>query len=149
MGSGTGQAGSGDGAGSGSGGKAFGLDPGGAGEGKGGGTGRGGGGVASPGGQGGSGGGSQSGLADLLGAIRRQIERAKTYPDAARREGLQGTVDLRFRIAADGSVEVVEIVRSSGHPTLDEISIQTIHRAGPYPMLKGWIRIPLSYRLDR
>jgi protein TonB len=67
----------------------------------------------------------------------------------ARREGLQGTAELRFRIAADGSVEAVEILRSSGHQLLDEIALQTVRRAGPYPFYDGWLRIPLEYRLDR
>jgi periplasmic protein TonB len=93
--------------------------------------------------------GNGSGLADLLGAIRRRIEQAKVYPDTARREGMQGTVEVRFRIAGDGSVETVEVVRSSGHRLLDEESAQTVRRAGPFPVLAGWIRIPLSYRLDR
>lgn len=88
-------------------------------------------------------------MGDLLRDIRRQVEQAKTYPRSARREGIQGTVELRFRIAADGSVEAVEILRSSGSPILDEASRQTIRRAAPYPMVKDWIRIPLSYRLDR
>ena len=98
---------------------------------------------------GGGGGGSGDGVADLLRRIRRQIEQAKTYPDAARREGIQGTVELRFRIAADGSVEAVEVLRSSGSGILDEASQQTIRRAGPYPLVRGWIRLPLAYRLDR
>ena len=98
---------------------------------------------------GGGGGGSGDGVADLLRRIRRQIEQAKIYPEAARREGIQGTVELRFRIAADGSVEAVEVLRSSGSGILDEASQQTIRRAGPYPLVRGWIRLPLAYRLDR
>jgi TonB family protein len=58
-------------------------------------------------------------------------------------------VDLRFRIAAEGSVEAVQILRSSGSRILDEASEQTIRRAAPYPVVWGWIRLPLSYRLDR
>lgn len=104
-------------------------------------------GLASRSGAGGAGGGG--GLADLLRSIRRQIEQAKIYPDAARREGIQGTVELRFRIASDGSVEAVEILRSSGSPVLDDASQQTIRRAAPYPVVGGWLRLPLSYRLDR
>jgi len=104
-------------------------------------------GVASRGGGMGPGGGST--LAALLHVIRRQIEQAKTYPEAARRDGLQGTVNLRFRIAPDGSVEAMEILRSSGSHILDEASEQTIRRAAPYPPVSGWIRLPLSYRLDQ
>ncbi|MBI4572457.1 MAG: energy transducer TonB [candidate division NC10 bacterium] len=92
--------------------------------------------------------GDGGGVADLLRSIRRRIEQAKIYPDAARREGIQGTVELRFRIAADGSVEAMEILRSSGFPILDQASQQTIRRAAPYPPVRGWIRLPLSYHLD-
>jgi len=144
-----GYGGSGGDAGIGSGGRGLNAGPGGTGEGNGTAAGRGGGGVASLGSRGGGGGGNGSGLADHLGVIRRQIEQAKVYPDAARREGMQGTVELRFRIAGDGSVDAIEVVRSSGHRLLDEVSAQTVRRAGPYPVLAGWIRVPLSYSLDR
>jgi TonB family protein len=97
---------------------------------------------------GGTGSGAGATLAASLQVIRRQIEQAKRYPEAARRDGLQGTVSLRFRIAPDGSVEAMEILRSSGSRILDEASMQTIQRAAPYPPVAGWIRLPLSYRLD-
>ena len=98
---------------------------------------------ASKGGQGGD------RIGDLLRSIRHRIEQNKIYPDAARQEGIQGTVELRFRIAQDGSVEAIEILRSSGSNILDEASRQTLRRAAPYPVVRGWIRLPLSYRLDR
>ena len=147
-GSGTGLAGTGNGAAADSGGNGTGPGRGGAGEGGGAGAARGG--VASLGGAPGRG-GTGAGVADLLRAIRQKIEHehAKVYPETARREGIQGTVEVRFRIAGDGSVEAVEVVRSSGHRLLDETSTQTVRRAGPFPVLAGWIRIPLSYRLDR
>ena len=94
-------------------------------------------------------GGGGDGVAGLLGAIRRRIEQAKIYPDAARRAGMEGTVEVRFRIGREGNAEALEILRSSGHRELDEIAMQTIRRAGPYPAVSGRIRIPLSYRLDR
>jgi TonB family protein len=145
---GTGLAGTGDGAIADPGGNGTGPGRGGAGEGNGAGAARGG--AASLGGAGARG-GTGAGAADLLQVIRQKIERehARVYPETARRKGMEGTVEVRFRIAGDGSVEAVEVVRSSGHPLLDEISTQTVRRAGPYPVLAGWIRIPLSYRLDR
>jgi len=100
--------------------------------------------------RGGSGVGSVTRQGDqLLRAIRRQIERVWTYPDAARRDGLEGTVWLRFRIAADGSVQDVEVDRSSGHTLLDDAAISAVRRAGPYPPYGGPIRYPFTYRLDR
>ena len=85
----------------------------------------------------------------LLRTIGSQIARVWTYPDAARRDGLEGTVWLRFRIAADGSVESVEVDRSSGHALLDDAAMKAVRRAGPYPPYGGPIRYPFTYRLDR
>lgn len=96
--------------------------------------------------------GAGSGARDgeqLLRTIRSQIARVWTYPDAARRDGLEGTVWLRFRIAADGSVESVEVDRSSGHALLDDAAMKAVRRAGPYPPYGGPIRYPFTYRLDR
>ncbi|MCX5736574.1 MAG: energy transducer TonB [candidate division NC10 bacterium] len=147
-GSGTGLAGTGNGAAADSGGKGIGPGRGGAGEGNGTGVARGG--VASLGGAPGRGGTGAS-VADLWRVIRRKIEHehAKAYPETAHLEGIEGTVEVRFRIAGNGSVETVEVVRSSGFPVLDELSVQTIHRAGPYPVVADEIQISLSYRLDR
>jgi TonB family protein len=87
--------------------------------------------------------------AELLRVIRRQIERVWTYPDTARRDGLEGRVELRFRIGADGSAEAVEILKPSGHAVLDDDLVQTVRRAGPYPVYGGWVRLPFTYRLDQ
>lgn len=107
------------------------------------------GGTGGPGGGEGTGGSGGAGLSALLRSIRTRIEEARIYPEEARRDGIQGTVELRFRIASDGSVEAVEILRSSGSRLLDEASEQTIRRAAPYPVVPGWLRLPLSYRLDQ
>jgi protein TonB len=84
----------------------------------------------------------------VLRAIRRRIEEARAYPAAARTAGIEGTVEVRFRIGADGGVAALEIFRSSGSHVLDAASEATIRRAAPYPVVPGWIRLPLSYRLD-
>jgi len=129
--------GAGDGRGPGAGGNGFGS----IGNGAGGGNGTGGGNA-----RGGSASGSGRSAVDVREVIRRQIERAKVYPDAARRQGIQGTTDVRFRIGPDGMVSAVEIARSSGHALLDEASADAIRRAAPYPA-SGWIRITLTYRV--
>lgn len=50
--------------------------------------------------------------------LLRDSPRAR-YPDRARRLGLEGTVVLLLRVAADGAVMRVEVVTSSGHAILD------------------------------
>ena len=87
-------------------------------------------------------------VADLLAAVRRRIEAAKRYPDEARRDGIQGTVTVRFRLRVDGQVEAAEVARSSGSRMLDDASLDTIRRAAPFPPLKGWVQVPLAYTLN-
>ena len=43
----------------------------------------------------------------------------KTYPEAARRRGIEGEVVLRFTVDRSGRVLDVEVVRGAGSPTLD------------------------------
>lgn len=80
-------------------------------------------------------------------ALLQRIERAKRYPPQARRWGMEGTAEVQFRIAGDGSVEAVTVVKSSGFALLDRASVETIKRAAPLPAVMGTIRVPISYRL--
>jgi protein TonB len=86
-------------------------------------------------------------LGDLLARIRQRIEAAKRYPEDARRDGIQGTVSVRFRLRPDGQVERVEVIRSSGSRLLDEASLETIRRAAPFPPVRGWVQVPIAYTL--
>jgi len=79
--------------------------------------------------------------------LRDRIERAKQYPHEARRQGMEGTTEVEFQVAKDGSVKEVMVVRSSGFPILDQASMETIRRAAPLPVIPGTIRIAISYRL--
>jgi len=79
--------------------------------------------------------------------ILERIHRAKRYPSLARQWGMEGTAEVEFRIAGDGSVEDVTLVKSSGFPLLDRASVETIKQAAPLPVIPGTIRIPISYRL--
>ncbi len=60
------------------------------------------------------------------------------YPEAARREKLFGNLQLTVGIKSDGSIESVEINRSSGQRVLDEAAIRIVKLAGqngfaPFP----------------
>ncbi len=71
---------------------------------------------------------------------RLKIEQLENlnYPEAAKREKLYGTVQLTVGIKSDGSLESVEINRSSGNNILDEAAIRIAKLAGqngfaPFP----------------
>ncbi len=71
---------------------------------------------------------------------RLKVERIGNlnYPEAARRDKLYGNLQLTVGIRSDGSVESVEINRSSGKTVLDEAAIRIVNLAGqngfaPFP----------------
>lgn len=73
----------------------------------------------------------------------------KTYPEAARRHGEQGSVTLRFRVAVDGSVLDVALVTGSGSPVLDEAARMLLRDARlPPPRTEINRTVRLHYRLD-
>ncbi len=51
-----------------------------------------------------------------------------SYPRVSLRKGEQGTVLCRIHVAADGSVERLEIVESSGFARLDEAALAALRR---------------------
>jgi TonB family protein len=100
----------------------------------------------------GSGNGRGSAMAAYLGEVRRLLERAKRYPEEARRRAITGKVSLSFVIRLDGSVEGAEV---DGDPP-QELASAALELAGDVrlpPPPKGWdatvrVRINLSYQLD-
>jgi len=65
---------------------------------------------------------------------RGKIERVGNlnYPDEARRQKLYGTLQLTVSVRRDGSVESVEINRSSGFKLLDQAAIRIVELAAPF-----------------
>jgi protein TonB len=54
------------------------------------------------------------------------------YPEAARRQGIYGSLKLTVSIFADGRIEAVEVDRSSGSKILDTAAIKIVELAAPY-----------------
>jgi len=76
------------------------------------------------------------------------------YPTLAARQGWQGTVLLRVRVLSSGTVESVEVVRSSGKKVLDDAAIHTVERwvfapstRGTAP-IDGYATVPIEFKLD-
>ena len=72
---------------------------------------------------------------------RHKIERVGTlnYPEAARGR-LYGSLLLVVAIRADGSIERVEVQRSSGEPILDEAAKRIVQLAAPFAPFPSDIR---------
>ena len=65
---------------------------------------------------------------------RLKIERIGNlnYPEAARQQKLYGSLLLTVSIRADGSVENVEINRTSGSRILDAAAVRIVEMSGPF-----------------
>ena len=62
------------------------------------------------------------------------------YPEAARQQKIFGSLQLTVSIHADGSVESVEVSRSSGHRILDAAAQRIVKLATPFAPLPPDIR---------
>lgn len=62
------------------------------------------------------------------------------YPEQARRQQIYGKLQLSVSIKADGSVESIEVSRSSGQRILDAAAMRIVKLAAPYSPLPAEIR---------
>lgn len=73
---------------------------------------------------------------------RRQVERVgnANYPDAARREGLEGSLMLEVSLNSDGTIRNLVVRRKSSHPLLDEAALRILRLAAPFPPFTAEMR---------
>ena len=92
----------------------------------------------------GLGSGIDEGQDTTLTLIRSKIERAKRYPELAKRAGIAGNVLVSFHINNDGKAEDFLVKQTSGSKLLDDEAKATLERAAPYPIysepLEIWIK---------
>jgi len=72
--------------------------------------------------------------ATYMEAWRRKVERIGNlnYPEEAKRLGLYGSLILHVAVRADGSLDSVRVVRSSGQRVLDQAAVRIVELAAPY-----------------
>ena len=71
-----------------------------------------------------------------------------TYPEFARRKGMQGTVSVLFSVTEQGLVDVIELESSSGHFELDNFVLRTIARYEFLPNQAGRVRYKVPFVLE-
>lgn len=91
--------------------------------------------------------GSGIGDGNAIGQIREAIERAKIYPELARKRRLEGMVVTEFSINDKGLPENIRVTKSPGFTLLDSAARDTIIKAAPFPVVKGRIEVPINFIL--
>ena len=81
-------------------------------------------------------------FAAYMDAWRAKVERIgnMNYPAQAVRQGLSGNLLLDVAINADGTLNTVRVLRSSGHKVLDNAAVRIVKMAADYPPLPAEIR---------
>lgn len=73
-------------------------------------------------------------FAYYLRSWQRKVERIGqlNYPRQARAEGITGSLRLHVAIAADGALQDVRVLETSGHELLDQAALRIVRLAAPY-----------------
>ena len=74
----------------------------------------------------------QNFLASFFRRLHDKIDLVWNYPPQARRERIQGTLELLIIVDKKGKLVDVDLVRTSGSDILDSEAIQAIYRASPF-----------------
>ncbi len=91
----------------------------------------------------------------LAESLHRRIIELRHYPSTARLNGWEGKVVLKVSIRNDGQLKSVEVVKSSGHESLDQAAMEAVRRACPLHMKHELtapmvvLHLPVSYSLNR
>jgi protein TonB len=82
-----------------------------------------------------------------LRAFRQRVQEAQSYPLAARRQRLEGRVELDILIDQGGRVADARVATPSPHAILDEAALATVRGLVPIPLPEHLSRRPLRIRL--
>lgn len=91
---------------------------------------------------------SQQARSNYLGSLVAHIETYKFYPRAARQRGIQGVIQVSFRLQANGGITDIQI--EDGHMLLRNATEQALQRAQPLPKPPPGMELPLlvSYGME-
>jgi protein TonB len=80
--------------------------------------------------------------ASYLTTWRKKVERIGNlnYPDEAKRKKLYGNLLLHVAVQANGTVQTIRVVHSSGHKLLDDAAIRIVRLAAPFAPFPPEIR---------
>jgi protein TonB len=71
--------------------------------------------------------------------LKYKVESVLKYPELAAISGLQGTLYIQFDIMKNGSLDSLELIKSSGYKILDDEALRAIRATAPFqPLPDSW-----------
>ena len=71
--------------------------------------------------------------------LKEKIESVWRYPKEAAKLGVSGDLYIKFSIRRDGTIDEIELIRTSGYSNLDEAVTKALKKAEPYwPLPDDW-----------
>lgn len=89
-------------------------------------------------------------IAAVLAVLRERILSERSYPPAAKRRGIQGSLTIAATVGVDGQLLGTRLVRSSGSEILDRAGMTLLRKVFPIenPTSHAFtIDVPVTYRL--
>lgn len=98
----------------------------------------------------------RSGEPATLGGVNPASRRMNPprYPPVAVRQGLEGQVVVRIRVSPEGRADATLVIKSSGHPMLDDAALEAVDRwqfdpaltstGEPVPLV---LQVPIDFTL--
>jgi TonB family protein len=86
--------------------------------------------------------------AAYLDNVKTAVVGAWSYPKIAIRNFKEGRVEVVFAILADGALESVRVVQTSGHSSMDLAAVDAVRTAAPFPKipeLLGVTRLEIDF----
>lgn len=92
---------------------------------------------------------------DYTTQIIRKIYKSVSYPKAAVKKNVQGSVRASVTVNRDGSVGKIAILQQSGFEILDKAALDAINKAAPFPAIPADVKdnsielmVPIAFKLD-
>lgn len=92
--------------------------------------------------------GNNKQLPALLALLHAAIEQQKQYPPAAVEMEREGTVTLTFILYTDGTIQNLQIAKSSGTSSLDTAALTAVKQAVPFKNINKYLHQPQNYQID-
>lgn len=89
---------------------------------------------------------SEADRVDYFSRLQAHIEAYKYYPRRARKQGIEGDVEVSFRLLENGEID--EIFSTGGHRLLNHAALRAVRDALPLPLPPAGLALPVHVKFS-